>query len=359
MSNFDTTKAPDATQQLTHDFPTTIANSIIRDTANSSISAVIMPGKKPNVVYINQTITTNFKANQLWIVSESAGTKNKLHSIPGITFNGEMIIKLVPDNNISGINVLYFCFLLASSSQNKDSPIDDLIKNANTTNTVNLNINSAMEDLGTAGNYFVYQSSSADKAMVVVFTNPIGIKTNILSLQNNLNLFPMASASYSLLKGQLSQEGDWMECDYVPIGTDTINTYNLPIQSTAIKDMGSIDTFRTIIMFVVFLFICAFSYLIIPTVYLIVLQRILGNQYLDQASKKKKIFYIDIIVSFAFCATALILICVGAFADPTPSVNSGDLILSGLVISILYIISYIVIQSKKLGGKFIDGIKYE
>jgi hypothetical protein len=150
-----------------------------------------------------------------------------------------------------------------------------------------------------------------------------------------------------------------MECDYVPIGSDTVTTYNLPIQSSALKDMGSIDTFRTIIMFIVFLFICAFSYLIIPTVYLIVMQRILGNQFLDQASKKKKIFYIDVIISFAFCATALILICVGAFADPSPSVNSGDLILSGLIISILYIISYIVIQSKKLGGKFIDGIKYE
>ena len=55
----------------------------------------------------------------------------------------------------------------------------------------------------------------------------------------------------------------------------------------------------------------------------------------------------------------LILICVGAFSDPTTVKNTGDILLAGFAFSIIYIISYIIIQGGKLGGgTFIPGVTY-
>ena len=67
----------------------------------------------------------------------------------------------------------------------------------------------------------------------------------------------------------------------------------------------------------------------------------------------------DYVLSFLLGGVGLILICVGAFSDPTKVENTGDILLSGFAVSIIYIISYIIIQAKKLGGgTFIPGVTY-
>jgi preprotein translocase subunit SecG len=149
-----------------------------------------------------------------------------------------------------------------------------------------------------------------------------------------------------------------MECDYVPIESADVTTYSLPIQSSLIKDSNSMDSLRTTIMFVTFFIICVFAYFLIPTVYLAVLAKLIKDDAPPE-KKKKVVLYMDYVLSFLLGGVGLILICVGAFSDPTKVENTGDLLLAGFAVSIIYIISYIIIQARKLGGgTFIPGVTY-
>jgi hypothetical protein len=117
----------------------------------------------------------------------------------------------------------------------------------------------------------------------------------------------------------------------------------------------------------VFLILCVFSYLIIPSVYLAVMTKLIaavGGNNISTGEKKIWILYLDIALSTVFGLTGLILICIGAFGNSDPSLpdyiaNTSDILLAGFSISIIFIISYIVVQSKKMTGKFIEGVKYE
>ena len=62
----------------------------------------------------------------------------------------------------------------------------------------------------------------------------------------------------------------------------------------------------------------------------------------------------DLILSGRFIITALVLIYVGAFADNIK--NSGDILISGFCVAIIYTIGYIIIQAKKMDKKFLDNI---
>jgi hypothetical protein len=160
---------------------------------------------------------------------------------------------------------------------------------------------------------------------------------------------------YSVLS-LTDDEGDWMECDFVPIGSDTINTYSLPITSGLVKDLSTFDSYKTIIMFIIFYVVCGFSYLLVPAIYLAIVFRVFGHGFLDQSEKKTRVLYLDYTLTVLFAGIGIILVLVGLFADVK---NAGDLILTGLILCIIYAIGYVIIQSKKLAGKFIDGVKYE
>jgi hypothetical protein len=111
-------------------------------------------------------------------------------------------------------------------------------------------------------------------------------------------------------------------------------------------------------MFVTFFIICVFAYFLIPTIYLAVLAKLIKDDAAPE-KKKKVVLYMDYVLSFVLGGVGLILICVGAFSDPTKVENTGDILLTGFAFSIIYIISYIIIQARKLGGgTFIPDVNY-
>jgi glucan phosphoethanolaminetransferase (alkaline phosphatase superfamily) len=210
--------------------------------------------------------------------------------------------------------------------------------------------------------YFQYTSTSttvAPNAIVILSSQPIYVTSvNIVPLQNNLGAFTMTTPStYSVVL--MNQPGEWMECDYVPIDSEEVATYSLPITSGLVKSSSMFSSFQTIILFIVFFFICVMSYFIIPSAYLAVIDIWLGQTILDENEKKNKIKYLDYIITFIICVPSIILVICGIFVPTTnPQINSGDVVLSGFCMGIIYIIGYIVIQSKKLSGNFIDGVDY-
>jgi hypothetical protein len=178
-------------------------------------------------------------------------------------------------------------------------------------------------------------------------------------LQNNLGSFdmpmPVPASVYSVVP--VAQSGQWMECDYVPIDSEEVATYNLPISSDLVKSSSMFSSFQTIILFIVFFFICVLSYFIIPGAYQ-ALVYLCFRTYASEggvAEKKKINAYLDFAISFVLCVPALLLVVCGVFVPNSNSnVNTGDVILSGVCIGIIYIIGYIVVQSKKLDENFID-----
>lgn len=355
MSSFDLNQNPDSTQQMTHTYPTMTASSINTNTDDGVkfIKADFNGGgSTPNVVYTKSNTTMNFKATQLFIYGN-------VHGKNGISYTGELIIKNDPLTNAAHTPSIYMCFILSYNSNNPPTDIDKLITNTGNT-PISVAINST-PDPNTGATYILYNATnnSGIPCLVAIFTNPIQISTKLVGFSNvcdSLFITPNSALKYSIVQNQV--QGDWMECDYVPIESAAVATYNLPIQSSLIKDSNSMDSLRTTIMFVTFFMICVFAYFLIPTIYLAVLAKLLKPDT-PPDKKKKVVLYMDYVLSFLLGGMGLILICVGAFSDPTKVENTGDILLSGFAISIIYIISYIIIQARKLGGGvFIPGISY-
>jgi hypothetical protein len=250
---------------------------------------------------------------------------------------------------------------LNTSSITVPNDIDKLITSGVSTSPTVL-LNQVIKPETGSNQHIIYTSSdkNGNQVTVVVYTSPISINTTPFTATTSDWIKNTNPEKYSMVDSAESSGGEWMECDYAPMDSDdVITTYNIPIQSSLIKDAKVLDSFRTLIMFMVFLLLCVFSYLIIPSVYLAVISKLLGNKFMSGGEKKTMILYIDIAISAVFGITGLVLLCVGAFSDPDVVPHTGDILLSGFVISIVFIISYIVVQSKKMTGKFIDGVKYD
>jgi len=355
MSSFNLNQNPDTNRQLTHAYPTMTASSIstVTDESIKFIKANFNGGgSTPNVVYTKSNTTVNFKATQLFIYGN-------VHAANGISYTGELIIKNDPLTNASSTPSIYMCFILSHNSSNPSTDIDKIIANTGTT-PISVSLNTSGD--GTSDNtYIIYNATnnSGIPCMVVIFTNPIQINSNLTGFSNScdsLFITPTKGLTYSIVQNKT--QGDWMECDYVPIESDEVTTYSLPIQSSLIKDSNSMDSLRTTIMFITFFIICVFSYFLIPTVYLAVLSK-LFKEGTPPEKKKKVVLYLDYVLSFLLGGAGLILICVGAFSDPSKVENTGDILLAGFAISIIYIVSYIIIQARKLGGgTFIPDVTY-
>lgn len=365
MASFSIDKTPDATQSVNISFATLKSSNIIKsDISPKLIQAdCAMDGPGANVTYTKSNVTANFTASKLQICGQ-------IHDINGMSYDGELVIQTLPMTNAGLTPPLYMCFLLSSNSTNNKSDIDDLFKS---TSASQLPLNISADANG--AKYILYKSTDAQGApcIVAIFTTPILIQSSLSGYTKTTPWFKPATADYIVI--QSNSDGDWMECDYVPVGSETVTTYNLPIQSSIIKDSNALDSLRTIIMFVVFFIICVFSYFLIPVIYVAVAGYIVKSKFFTSMTgtmnaentgaedknknNRKTILYMDYVLSFLFGGLGLILISVGAFSDTSKVENTGDLLLTGFSLSMIYIIGYIVIQSKKLSTPgFIEGVNY-
>ena len=366
-AGFNPNQTPDSTQSITVNYLPMGLTGVLNDPNNYCISALCSKSSTPNVTYSNSSGQQQFMANKLWIVGNAQGSLTPLHSVQGIapgSVNGELIVQNI---NTNGDQVLYTCFLLCvtATAIPGAEQIDNILNVTPQNNTLTVDLGAAINSKPVSNPaYIQYQSTvlGPNNPTVIIFTQPIWITSvNLFTLQNNLGLFdmPMPSTPSNYAVIPLNVPGSWMECDYVPIDGGEVTTYNLPISSDLVKSGSMFSSLQTVILFIVFFFLCAMSYFIVPAMYLAVIYRVLGRSYLDQNEKRTRILWADIAISAILAGTAIILICVGTFAPPASVTNSGDILLSGFSIGIIYIISYIIIQAKKSGGRFIEGVKYD
>jgi hypothetical protein len=366
MATFSIDKSPDPTQSLNLSFKNLTLSGVAALSTSPKFMLATCQTVGSSVTYTKSNVLTSYKASQLRIYG-------KLHNIDEVSYDGEMVIKNDPMTN-AGLNMpLYMCFLLSSNSANAVSDIDLTFSPSTSTSlpTINLDIDN------NGAQYILYKTTDVNGApcLVAIYTTPINIKSQLTGFSTNTDWFsasPSTSVTdYVIIKSE--SDGDWMECDYVPVDSETVTTYSLPIQSSIIKDSTALDSLRTTIMFVVFFLVCVFAYFLIPVIYVAIAGYVLKSKITQVSGTapsgagpsrpaldaKKIILYMDYVLSFLLGGAGFILICVGAFSDPNVVKNTGDLLLSGFSLAIIYIISYIVIQSKKLSSpNFINGVDY-
>jgi hypothetical protein len=328
-------------------------------TANypNSISAMCQPSSSSNITYTNGNTTTEFKASQMWIVGQAQGSQYSLQQVNGVQdVQGELIIY---NTSTNGDNGIYMCYLLVPVTGGSSSQTDQILQAAKSGNsqqnvTVNLTTDvTANLPPSTGLKYIVYNTSTAT---VIVCTTPIYISSNVIfTLQNNLGLFDTTASQYLVVSPVT--EGSWMECDYVPLDSEEVASYSLPLSSGLVQDSSMFNSFKTIILFMVFMFFCIMAYLAIPPIYgwaARLLFDAFGDD--DDEEKKKALFFMDAGISAIIGGLAILLIGVGAFG-PANS-NSGPTLMAGFCFGLIYLIAYVIIQVKKMGGNFPDGVDY-
>jgi hypothetical protein len=385
MATFSIDKSPEPTQSLNQAFKNLTLSGVAISSTSPKFVKINCQTNGATVTYTKSNVVTSYKASQL-------GIYGKIHDIDGVSYDGEMIFKNDPMTN-AGVNMpIYMCFLLSSNSSNAVSEIDFAFSPSTSTSLPVINLSTD----NNGAQYILYKTTNLNGApcLVAIYTTPIHIKSSLTGYSTTTEWFsasPSTSVTdYVIIKNE--SDGDWMECDYVPVDSETVTTYNLPIQSSIIKDSNALDSLRMTIMFVVFFLVCVFAYFLIPVIYVAIAGYVLrskiaasgtaalGTAALGTAASgrsasgraasgtapsrsasdlKKTILYMDYVLSFLLGGAGFILICVGAFSDPNVVKNTGDLLLSGFSLAIIYIISYIVIQSKKLSSpNFINGVNY-
>ena len=361
--SFSITKTPNTSESVTLNYPHMGLTSLRMDTYNSWVTATCSRATSPNVTYTNtNNVTTNYYASRLWIVGGATGSSHPLHQFSGypttVFPQGSPTAELIIQNNTEDQeSTIYTCFLLNYVGTNAPpgSQIDNMfnvISSNQTEVTVDLNT-----DIFRTGDqdakYIQYTSENIGSGTnVIIYSQPLDIgATAVELLQNNLGLFDMYNSNYNILIP--ATPGDWMECDYVPIDSEEVASYNLPLVSGVIADSNAQNSMQTIMMFIVFSILTAFAYMLIPSIYLYIIRILLGNGYSGPQQKKDTIFKFDMWSSILFCGIAVILIGFGAFGN---SDNAGTLLSTGLTMSIYYLLTYVIIQSKKTDENFLRSV---
>ena len=364
-NSFNILQTPNTNESVTLNYLPMGLSGVMLDPTNKWVTGMCSRSTSPNVVYTDsQNVTRNYYAQRLWIVGGSTGTTYPLQSFTGfasgeLNANGTPTAEVIIQNfSEDGENLLYTVFLLSyvGTSAPPGGQIENIfntIENKQTEVTVNLN-SDIFGNVDPNAVYLQYTSKELGPGSnVIVYSNPIRVGSTMVEiLQNNLGLFDMYASDYNIIP--LSVPGQWMECDYVPIDSEEVAAYNLPLASEVLTESGNNSSIKTIMMFMIFAVLCGIAYSIVPSVYLYLVELVLGHTYMTSYSANQRIYRLDLFISVLFCVPAVVLICVGAFGDPQKIPNTGTLLTTGLTLAIFYTLCFVIVESKKSSGTFLN-----
>ena len=348
----DQNKEPEKDQTINVNYPKLAVSGINNNNGDFISGTYFNNSSTQNITYAIKSIKNTYKAKELRVYG-------KLFPGISISYNATLVIKNAKDTNSESV---YMCFLLNTNRISQPTEIDKLLTAPQS--SVEIDINATLKPGAGSDQYIVYESKNfMGPCKVMIYTSPVRIVTPTDSFVSTTDWFEDISMDKSatniIINSVNASDQPWMVCENVDIDSDEmITSYNLPINSPILKEYGTVDSFKTAVMFIVFFFVCMFSYLIIPPVYLMIIKKMVDRSKPIGMGDKEFIWYVDFILCFILGGTGLILICVGALSESGTVKNQGDVLLSGFVISIIFIISYIIVQSKKMTGPFIPRVDY-
>jgi hypothetical protein len=350
MSGFDLTKEVDTSKTITVNYLPMGITNINLDTTQNWISGICGRGASSNVTYVENGVTREFKADKIWIVSNQGGATN-LQKVGGVDYNAELFIRNVDTNNG---NPMYLCYLLKVSSVGSQIGQIDTITRAATADpavtSLNVDLNADIFKKSAPGaKYIQYTSKTKGTGRhVFIYSEPINVTAvAILGLENNVESFDMTSTEYSII--QSSVPGDWMECDYVPIDSEDVAVYNLPVASGLVQDQSANQSLKTMVMFILFVVFIGAAYSIIPVAYLYTVKMIYDYFEVTQDSAQREyLSKINTAMTVLLAGTSVILLFIGAgvFGDTSNIPNASLLLLIGMCLGIFYMLGIVILKSR-------------
>ena len=283
---------------------------------------------------------------------------------------GEMVIEHEPINGTN--DKLYLCFLLKKKNSNSSPNIDTLIKmvDDDTDDTVNIYIQPELHKNSKAVSY----NSMNNK--VVVFIKPVFISTDVYdnyiskydydfsdkfsgtwdnlptdpdnisgnyyihtngATTNNADILDAAGNYIASDSHQMPINDDYfLDCSPVGASDKDIATYNVPINSEYTKGAEEVETAKTALNFVIYTFIIAASYVVVPAFYkLLIYDKVIKeiDGLKGKATAVRNSDYILILLTMGFFFF---------FAGTFPTYSGVAIIYGfiGIVVSFLFIQQY-------------------
>lgn len=317
---------------------------------------------EPNIIITNKNVKTMYKTNKLYIIKSQ-------NLVQDISYSAELIVE---HKSMTNDNTLYTCFLLNSKSELEEKTneegvntnIDELIldasnngKNDSKTKKLllqNLTYNNKKDKK--KDKTIFYESNNGT---VIILSNPFEIQSTFGSNFINLNpkLFNIDQEDFKIIgpkeEGFQNQHQSVIEgftknmycqpVDMTDLSGGSITSepeLSIPLDGNYIKNASTSTLVKTAINFCAFILILGLCYIIIPIVYN---DYIIGLIEITNAKLKlNRVRSIDIYTSIVFIFLILGMISRGINENNTAS------IMMGFFTALLFIISFIIIQSKKI-----------
>jgi hypothetical protein len=266
---------------------------------------------------------------------------------------GELVIEC---SNTQGSDKLRLCYLLFTGQPSGDQGTDSLVQvlqSSLATSPKTVDFGSAI-----AGSLSSANTKSTIHKSYIMYTNgnytyvvsavPIHVAASLIfsnGSSSNSSIIDFSTvASYTIIGMQDS--GTWMECDYSPLGSfaDTATVLNVPISS--MSDMNADQSFRQIIMFLVFLIALVVFYFIIPPLYQMIIWKLANN---DVNAMCNVMNYFDYGYNIIFGLLWFILLMVGVTSTDK---NASNVLYSGIVIGVVHLITFGTISVSKYSPNF-------
>uniref|UniRef100_A0A6C0I4K9 Uncharacterized protein n=1 Tax=viral metagenome TaxID=1070528 RepID=A0A6C0I4K9_9ZZZZ len=366
MSQFDLkdSKALNNNYKLVYNF---LPNEVIKSdiVVKDSFLNVSFPNNNttPNISTTMPTIPNTWQTTSLSIYNLIHDNIKSLTDQKGSGIVGELVIKLKPTTS-SG--TAYVCFLL-KKSPDKNRPSNDvdnimfLYNNATSvTGTITLNHTIVKQ------NACIYYKDVLSNH-VFVFTTPILINAQSAAFiaegidSKDAPFSPKTppNKAYSIITSitQLEEDQIYISCNPTGESDETLDTYNVPINSEYTDSKQQIDYMKMTVNFFIFALGLLFCYFFVPTIYKIcIIDQIIRfhHAYAEGDAVPTllvRLRTVDLYISFIVCVAVLTLAIVG-FKE-----SDYYLVTSGLFLAFFYGLSYVLVQHNKMSPDWRKPVK--
>jgi len=361
--SFDITQTPSSSQTIQLEFQPSTITSVILD--NNRITGTITVPNNPtaNVTLLtNSYKTKSFVAKRFYIVGTNQGgvlTQFNLGpsraSYPPDLSNAKVQCAelVIEGTDLKSSTQMRLCFLLVmrpNAGSTGTSSLVTLLQSTSLSSSppTKVEFGSAMQGAISDAQKNpqikqLYCTYDADGYYYIVCTVPIYVPATLL-FSNEIINFTNSSRVKNYTVIAIDDNADWMECDYTPLGDETVNVLNVPIGS--VSDLNSDQAFRQIVMFIVFLLMLLVFYFVIPPLYQMAIYKIAGNNQANMCSVMK---YVDIGMNVVLALLWIVLLSVGFRSKEE---NALDVVYSGFVILIMQVILAGTLWVAKLSSDF-------
>jgi hypothetical protein len=198
----------------------------------------------------------------------------------GNNFNSEIVGELVLEfSSLTREANAYVCYFLVNDStlvvNSQKNDIDSIVDLISGKKNKSINISTNLNNTVSQQSETIIYKNKSD--VVIVYTNPISINSNTAATIRNFatktTLFPTSPVNriYETLNAASieSSSGDdiWIDCNPTGESNETIATYNVPINSEYTQNAAKLDLMSMTLHLVVLSFFMALSYFLVPTIY--------------------------------------------------------------------------------------------